>query len=127
MQIERLRLLEARVGFVYAEPLQMAEANPRPPALCSFPQIDAIVPTAIPPFPRCTRSGQICSSQIWRRGWDLNPRMEVLQTSPLDLLGTAPQSNEYSETRVPLLVAAPGGEIYSCRRELPQKRGLKSR
>ena len=29
--------------------------------------------------------------QFWRRGWDLNPRMEVLQTSPLGLLGTAPE------------------------------------
>src|SRR6266513_2761792 len=26
----------------------------------------------------------------WRRGWDSNPRMEVLQTSPLGRLGTAP-------------------------------------
>jgi hypothetical protein len=26
----------------------------------------------------------------WRRGWDSNPRMEVLQTSPLGHLGTAP-------------------------------------
>ena len=53
--------------------------------------------------------------------------MEVLQTSPLDLLGTAPQSNEYSETRVPLLVVAPGCEICSCPCELPQKRELDSR
>ncbi len=28
---------------------------------------------------------------LWRRGWELNPRMEVLQTSPLGLLGTAPE------------------------------------
>lgn len=35
----------------------------------------------------------------WRRGWDLNPRVEVLQTSPLDLLGTAPWEIEYSENR----------------------------
>ena len=28
--------------------------------------------------------------KFWRRGWELNPRMEVLQTSPLGLLGTAP-------------------------------------
>src|SRR6185437_6294789 len=27
----------------------------------------------------------------WRRGWDSNPRMEVLQTSPLGHLGTAPE------------------------------------
>ena len=33
---------------------------------------------------------------IWRRGWDLNPRMEVLQTSPLGLLGTAPGESQYS-------------------------------
>src|SRR2546427_2909511 len=51
----------------------MAEANPQSPALCSSPQIEAIVPTAILPFSRCTRSGQICWPQIWRRGWDLNP------------------------------------------------------
>ena len=31
------------------------------------------------------------SRQIWRRGSDLNRRMEVLQTSPLGLLGTAPE------------------------------------
>jgi hypothetical protein len=29
--------------------------------------------------------------EIWRRGWDSNPRMEVLQTSPLGHLGTAPK------------------------------------
>ena len=28
--------------------------------------------------------------EVWRRGWDSNPRMEVLQTSPLGHLGTAP-------------------------------------
>ena len=28
--------------------------------------------------------------ESWRRGWDSNPRMEVLQTSPLGHLGTAP-------------------------------------
>ena len=28
--------------------------------------------------------------KCWRRGWESNPRMEVLQTSPLGLLGTAP-------------------------------------
>jgi len=77
MQIEHLRMLEARVGFVYAERLHMAEANPRPPALCSFQQIEAILPTAILPFSRCTRSGQICWSQIWRRGWDLNPHTSL--------------------------------------------------
>src|ERR1700756_2240225 len=33
------------------------------------------------------RTGQL---KIWRRGWDSNPRMEVLQTSPLGHLGTAP-------------------------------------
>src|SRR2546421_8978064 len=29
--------------------------------------------------------------KAWRRGWDSNPRMEVLQTSPLGHLGTAPR------------------------------------
>src|SRR5579864_6137074 len=33
----------------------------------------------------------------WRRGWDSNPRMEVLQTSPLGLLGTAPNARQYIE------------------------------
>jgi len=42
-------------------------------------------------------------------------------------LGTAPQSEEYSETRVPLSVAAPGREICSSPREFPLKRGLKNR
>ena len=32
-----------------------------------------------------------CRGRIWRRGWESNPRMEVLQTSPLGHLGTAPQ------------------------------------
>ncbi len=31
---------------------------------------------------------EVCGA--WRRGWDSNPRMEVLQTSPLGHLGTAP-------------------------------------
>src|SRR5438270_635187 len=35
--------------------------------------------------------------RIWRRGWDSNPRMEVLQTSPLGLLGTAPDVRQYIE------------------------------
>ena len=35
----------------------------------------------------------------WRRGWDSNPRMEVLQTSPLGLLGTAPNVRQYIENR----------------------------
>src|SRR5712692_969709 len=30
------------------------------------------------------------NQEAWRRGWDSNPRMEVLQTSPLGHLGTAP-------------------------------------
>ena len=34
---------------------------------------------------------------FWRRGWDSNPRMEVLQTSPLGLLGTAPNARQYIE------------------------------
>ena len=32
------------------------------------------------------------TSKTWRRGWDSNPRMEVLQTSPLGHLGTAPNA-----------------------------------
>jgi len=35
-------------------------------------------------------NSQILKREIWRRGWDSNPRMEVLQTSPLGHLGTAP-------------------------------------
>jgi hypothetical protein len=34
---------------------------------------------------------------IWRRGSDLNRRMEVLQTSPLGLLGTAPEPRSISK------------------------------
>src|SRR5271155_4701100 len=37
--------------------------------------------------------GEKTERKIWRRGWDSNPRMEVLQTSPLGLLGTAPCGN----------------------------------
>ena len=36
------------------------------------------------------RKSQIPKPENWRRGWDSNPRMEVLQTSPLGHLGTAP-------------------------------------
>ncbi len=39
----------------------------------------------------------ILQEKSWRRGWDLNPRMEVLQTSPLGLLGTAPGRIQYSQ------------------------------
>src|SRR5579862_5141019 len=35
--------------------------------------------------------GMNLQRKLWRRGWDSNPRMEVLQTSPLGLLGTAPE------------------------------------
>ena len=35
-------------------------------------------------------NSQILKRENWRRGWDSNPRMEVLQTSPLGHLGTAP-------------------------------------
>ena len=35
---------------------------------------------------------QILKRENWRRGWDSNPRMEVLQTSPLGHLGTAPNN-----------------------------------
>jgi hypothetical protein len=41
---------------------------------------------------------------FWRRGWDSNPRMEVLQTSPLGLLGTAPNVRQYSEKRLSMSV-----------------------
>jgi hypothetical protein len=40
---------------------------------------------------------QEAERESWRRGWDLNPRVEVLQTSPLDLLGTAPWDFQYSK------------------------------
>jgi hypothetical protein len=42
---------------------------------------------------------QLTLSEVdcWRRGWDSNPRMEVLQTSPLGLLGTAPGARKYIE------------------------------
>src|SRR5438309_3377238 len=40
----------------------------------------------------------------WRRGWDSNPRMEVLQTSPLGLLGTAPNVRQYIEKEVSVSV-----------------------
>ena len=36
------------------------------------------------------RNSHIPKPENWRRGWDSNPRMEVLQTSPLGRLGTAP-------------------------------------
>jgi hypothetical protein len=36
------------------------------------------------------RGSQKAAKRVWRRGWDSNPRMEVLQTSPLGHLGTAP-------------------------------------
>ena len=49
--------------------------------------------------------------ECWRRGWDLNPRMEVLQTSPLGLLGTAPKSTEYSETAIHLSVTSQANEF----------------
>src|SRR6266481_805730 len=32
----------------------------------------------------------LCAKDDWRRGWDSNPRMMVLQTIPLGHLGTAP-------------------------------------
>ena len=35
-------------------------------------------------------NSHILKRENWRRGWDSNPRMEVLQTSPLGHLGTAP-------------------------------------
>jgi hypothetical protein len=58
-------------------------------------------PTAGSDFPWLlgARGGQLPSynlitsvplTESWRRGWDSNPRMEVLQTSPLGHLGTAP-------------------------------------
>lgn len=43
----------------------------------------------------------------WRRGWDSNPRMEVLQTSPLGLLGTAPtQCSQYIQNGLTMSVGA---------------------
>src|SRR3990167_1897143 len=46
--------------------------------------------------PRFACWGQPRRWRDWRRGWDSNPRMEVLQTSPLGHLGTAP-CLQYSE------------------------------
>ena len=38
----------------------------------------------------CRKVARSSAERSWRRGWDSNPRMEVLQTSPLGHLGTAP-------------------------------------
>jgi hypothetical protein len=38
---------------------------------------------------------------FWRRGWELNPRMEVLQTSPLGHLGTAPEFRSIAKLESP--------------------------
>ena len=51
----------------------------------------------------CCR-GVARAARPWRRGWDSNPRMEVLQTSPLGLLGTAPNVRQYSEKRLSMSV-----------------------
>ena len=49
--------------------------------------------------------------KLWRRGSDLNRRMEVLQTSPLGLLGTAPELR--SITKLKCTCQWPGGnEAY---------------
>ncbi len=37
-----------------------------------------------------TSNSQILKREKWRRGWDSNPRIKVLQTFPLGHLGTAP-------------------------------------
>ena len=54
--------------------------------------------------------------------------MEVLQTSPLGLLGTAPKNKEYSETAIHLSVANPTNKFAQpyCNRlilqgEIPQE------
>ena len=44
----------------------------------------------------------LTSLESWRRGWESNPRMEVLQTSPLGHLGTAPRSISITKTCMPL-------------------------
>jgi len=51
------------------------------------------------------------AGEIWRRGWDSNPRVEVLQTSPLNHLGTAPSDFKYSEIwqRLPQAGSVLGG------------------
>src|SRR5271168_881183 len=52
----------------------------------------------------------------WRRGWESNPRMEVLQTSPLNHLGTAPHHFQFSKTCGKL-------RTNRCRpRQLPEER-----
>src|SRR2546427_9897014 len=78
---------------------------------------------------------QLTGKGAWRRGWDLNPRMEVLQTSPLGLLGTAPRCSQYSEIGGPCQRAGPNRRVaarpgegaangrspqgWSCRSRLP--------
>ena len=53
--------------------------------------------------------------RFWRRGWDSNPRMEVLQTSPLGLLGTAPKLRQYIGNRQTLSVSGAGcGDYLRC-------------
>src|SRR5579885_3386648 len=47
----------------------------------------------------------------WRRGWDSNPRMEVLQTSPLGQLGTAPNAGQYIQNGRAMSVARRGCEL----------------
>src|SRR6266478_9854863 len=56
------------------------------------------------------RTGDLVSAQkrcewpeIWRRGRESNPRMMVLQTIPLDHLGTAPLSLHYAQNLCPKL------------------------
>src|SRR5882762_9944940 len=44
-----------------------------------------------------TIHGHNTKLNIWRRGSDLNRRMEVLQTSPLGLLGTAPDARSITK------------------------------
>ena len=52
------------------------------------PRTVQCIPARLSRVPMATLQDRTCEN--WRRGWDSNPRMEVLQTSPLGHLGTAP-------------------------------------
>ena len=62
-----------------------------------FLRPSGVAPVAIAPRSRDNH-------RRWRRGWELNPRIEVLQTSPLGLLGTAPLECQYNGTAALLSV-----------------------
>src|SRR5713101_4034880 len=68
---------------------------------------------------RCDRSGRSRWSRDWRRGWDSNPRMEVLQTSPLGLLGTAPLLVSIAESAKTFRAWVPHDLWESCPRLTP--------